>query len=124
MLDATVTRQTRLARGTRTERGANPAPAAIEEREFRHGLLLLAFFAENILAAILDAFALVGLRLAPAADFGSNMADLLFVDAADLNRRVVRGLDLDTFRHGEVDVVAVAELQLEVLALSLRAIAD
>src|SRR4029450_4991916 len=124
MLDATVTRQTRLARGTRTERGANPAPAAIEEREFRHGLLLLAFFAEDILAAILDALALVGLRLAPAADLGGNLAALLLVDAADLDRGVVRRLDIDAFRHGEIHIVAVAKLQLEIAALGLRTIAD
>ena len=34
-----------------------------------------------ILAAILDALALVGLGLAPAADFGGELADLLLVDA-------------------------------------------
>src|SRR4029450_4728037 len=124
MLDATVTRQTRLARGTRTERGTNPAPAAIEEREFRHGLLLLAFFAEDILAAILDALALVGLRLAPAADLGGNLADLLLVDAADLDRGVVGSLDVDAFRPGEIDIVAIAELQLQVPALGLRTLAD
>ena len=112
-----VNRQARLAAGTRAERGADAAPAAIEEGEFRHGLLLLAFFAEDILAAILDALALVGLRLAPAADLGGDLADLLLVDAADLDRGLVRSLDLDAFRHREVDVVAVAELQLQVLAL-------
>ena len=87
-----VDRQARLAGGTRAERGAHAAAAAIEEREFGHGLLLLAFFAEDILAAILDALALVGLRLAPAADFGGDLADLLPVDAADLDRGGVRRL--------------------------------
>src|SRR5438270_11489011 len=43
-------------------------------------LLLLAFFAEDILAAILDALALVRLGLAPAADLGRDLADLLLVD--------------------------------------------
>ena len=76
-----VNRQAGLARGARTKRGADTAPAAIEEREFRHGLLLLAFFAEDILAAILDALALIGLRLAPAADLGGELTDLLPVDA-------------------------------------------
>jgi hypothetical protein len=76
----------RLAGGASAKRAANAATAPFEEREFRHGLLLLAFFAEDILAAILDALALVGLRLAPAADLGGDLADLLPVDAADLDR--------------------------------------
>src|SRR5690606_22421495 len=46
------------------------------------------------------------------------------VDAADLDRGVVRGLHLDTFRHLVVDVVAEAELELELPALGLRTIAD
>ena len=37
---------------------------------------------------------------------------------------VVRSLDLDAFRHREIDVVAVAELQLQVLALGRGAVAD
>src|SRR6188472_1198830 len=100
-----MNRQARLARGARTKRRADTAPAAIEEREFRHGLLLLAFFAEDILTAVLDALALVGLRLAPAADLGGDLTNLLLVDAADLHRVRVRRLHLDTLRYGEVHVV-------------------
>src|SRR5690554_4344996 len=80
-------------------------------------LLLLPFLAEDVLAAILDALALVRLGLAPAADFGGELADGLLVDARDLDRGLVRGLHLEAFRHVEVDVVAVAELKLELLAL-------
>src|SRR5258708_31412093 len=53
-------------------------------------LLLLAFLAENILAAILDALALIRLGLAPAANLGGDLADLLLVMAADLDRKSTR----------------------------------
>src|SRR6187549_3485230 len=87
-------------------------------------LLLLPFLAEDVLATVLDALALVGLGLAPAADLGGDLADLLLVDSADLDRGVVRGLDLDALGHREVDVVAVAELELQIAALRVGAIAD
>src|SRR3954471_19094933 len=87
-------------------------------------LFLLAFFAEDILAAILDALALVRLGLAPAADLGGDLTDLLLVDAADLDRILVGSLDVDAFRHGIVHIVAVAELQAQIAALRLGAIAD
>ena len=77
-----------------------------------------------ILAAILDTLALVGLRLAPAANFGGNLTDLLTVDPADLDRRRVGSLHVDAVGNGVVDVVAIAELQLQVLALGRGAIAD
>src|SRR5690348_8220536 len=79
-------------------------------------LLLLAFFAEDVLAAILDALALVRLGLAPAADLGRDLADLLLVDAADLDRVLVGSLHVDAFGQLVVDVVAVAELKAQVLA--------
>src|SRR6185503_2957989 len=87
-------------------------------------LLLLAFFAEDILAAVLDALALVRLGLAPAADLGRDLADLLLVDAADLDRVGVGRLDFDPLGNREVDVVAIAQLQAQVLALGGGAIAD
>ena len=77
-----------------------------------------------IFAAVFDALALVRLGLAPAADFGGDLADLLLVDAADLDRVGVGRLDLDALGHGEIDVVAVAELQAQILALRGGAIAD
>src|SRR3546814_10892843 len=43
-------RQTGLVAATLAERRADALTAPIEEREFRHGLLLLAFLAENVLA--------------------------------------------------------------------------
>src|SRR3546814_12468830 len=73
---------------------------------------------------LFDALALIGFGLAPAADFRRDLADLLPVHAADLDRRVVRRLDLDAFGHRKVDIVAIAELQLQRLALRIGAIAD
>src|SRR5215470_8166575 len=47
--------------------------------------LLLAFLAVDILAAIADALALVGLGRARGADLGRHLTDLLLVDAGDLD---------------------------------------
>src|SRR3546814_5853650 len=56
--------------------------------------------------------------------FRRDLADLLLVDAADLDHRVVRRLDLDAFGHREIDIMAVTELQLQRLALRVGTIAD
>src|SRR3546814_298935 len=93
-------------------------------RESLAMLLLLPFLAEDVLATVLDALALVGLRLAPATDLGGELADRLLVDPADFDRGLVGSLHLEPFGHVEFDIVAVAELKLELLALRLRAIAD
>src|SRR3954453_2157102 len=119
-----VDRKPRLAGSTSAERRADAAAAAVEEGEFRHGLLLLAFFAEDVLTAILDALALVRLGLAPAADFRRDLADGLLVDPADLDRVLVRSLHVNTRGQLVVHVVAVAELKAQVLSLRLGAIAD
>src|SRR5690348_12159637 len=87
-------------------------------------LLLLPFLAEDVFAAVLDALTLVRLGLAPLADFGGELADRLLVDPGDMDRGLIGGLHLEAFGHVELDVVAVAELQLELLALRLRAVAD
>ena len=42
-----VDRQARPVAGTRAERGADALAPLVEEGEFRHGLLLLPFFAED-----------------------------------------------------------------------------
>src|ERR1700755_1441664 len=77
-------------------------------------LLLLPFLAEDILARVLDALALVRLRLAPATDLGGALADLLLVDAGDVHGRRIRRHDSDALRDREIHVVAVAELELQV----------
>src|SRR6187455_80765 len=86
---------------TRRRRRSNRESLAI--------LLLLPFLAEDVLAAVLDALALVGLGLAPAADLGGKLADGLLVDTRDLDRGLIRGLHLEACRHVEVDIMAVAE---------------
>src|SRR3546814_7435867 len=68
-------RKPRADRALALERSTNAATAPFKEREFRHGLLLLAFFAEDKLTAIFDALALVRLRLAPATDLSSDLPD-------------------------------------------------
>src|SRR5215207_990045 len=94
------------------------------KRESLAILLLLAFFAEDILAAVLDALALIGLRLAPLADLGGELTDALGVRARDNDRRRIGSRDAEIVRHRNVDVVAVAQLQAQILALHRGAIAD
>src|SRR6187549_2291427 len=65
-------------------------------------LLLLPFLAEDVLAAVANTLALVRLRLAPTTDLSSELANGLLVDAADLDRGLVRGLHLQALRHVEV----------------------
>src|SRR5258708_35570017 len=87
-------------------------------------LLLLAFLAPDRLGRVLDALALVGLGRTQAADLGRKLADLLAVSAGDLDLGRLQRLDLDAGRNGDLDVVAEAKLQLEVLGIGLGAIAD
>src|SRR5688572_21151027 len=89
-----------------------------------HPLLLLAFLAEDELAGIFHALALVGLRRTVAADLRGHLADLLLVDARNDDLGGLRRRHLDVVRDGVVDIVAVAERQAEILALCGRAIAD
>src|SRR5262249_5556634 len=86
--------------------------------------LLLAFLAEDVLAGILDALALVRLGLAEGPDLGGHVPDLLSVDAADDDLGRLRHHDRDALGDRIDDVMAVAELDLQVLALQRRAIAD
>src|SRR4051794_9777275 len=72
----TVDRQAGAAAGIAPDRRADALGALGEGVESRHGLFLLAFFAEDILAAILYALALLGLGLAPAAGLGGGPAAL------------------------------------------------
>src|SRR5689334_2165677 len=87
-------------------------------------LLLLAFLAEDLLAQIHHALALVGLRLAVAADFSRDLADPLLVRAGDQDRGRLLALDLDVRGDRKIDVVAIAQLQRQGFALHRGAIAD
>src|SRR3546814_12368675 len=62
-------RQARTPGSTLAERGTNALATFLESGKMCHGLLLLAFFAEDVLAAIFDALALIGFGLAPTAAF-------------------------------------------------------
>src|SRR5215469_9940685 len=87
-------------------------------------LLLLAFLTEDALVGIFDAFALVGLRRAVFADLGGDLADLLAVAAGDHDLDRLRRRNRDALRDRIDDVVAVAERELQVLALHRGAVAD
>src|SRR5690242_301161 len=87
-------------------------------------LLLLAFLTEDIFARILHALALVGLRRAEIANVGRNLPDLLLVRAGDHDLGRLRSRDRDAFRDRKDHVVAVAERELQVLALHGSAITD
>src|SRR6476661_491018 len=92
----------RLLRAVRTRRRRR------SNRESLAMLLLLPFLAEDVLALVLDALALVRLGLAPAADFGGKLAHGLLVDPTDDHRRLVRRLHLQAFGDRQIDIVAVA----------------
>src|SRR5262245_1216197 len=89
--------------------------------------LLLAFLAEDVLALIAHALALVGLGGARGADFGCELADLLLVDARHGHQLLLGPTHnhLHARRHLVQHVVAEAHLQLQcVLALHRRTEAD
>src|ERR1700749_2829632 len=87
-------------------------------------LLLLAFLAEDELTSVLHALALVGLGLAEPANFGRDLADLLFVDPGHHHFGGLGRGNRDAFGNRVDHVVAVAERDLQVLALHRSAIAD
>src|SRR6185436_12385703 len=76
------------------------------------------------LTRIAHALALVGLRLARGADLGGVVADELLVDAD--NRELDRCLDLEADALGRVDLdrVAVAQVELQLVTDQLSAVAD
>src|SRR6185312_5189713 len=86
-------------------------------------LFLLAFLAADVLVAVLDALALIGLGLAEGADHRRRLPDPLPVGAGNGDRGRLLAGDLDVARDREDDVVAVAQLQHQVLALDRGAIA-
>src|SRR5262249_49972932 len=74
------------ARRTLRRTFAVPRPPQGSISDGRHRALpsfLLAFFAEDVFARVLDALAFIGFGLAESADFGGDVADLLLVDAGD-----------------------------------------
>src|SRR5690606_30957743 len=87
-------------------------------------LLLLAFLADNPLAGILHALALVGFRAAILADLGGDLANDLLVDAGHDDFGRLRHSDRDAFGRLIDDIMAEAKRELQVLALHRRTVAD
>src|SRR3954451_16899422 len=78
----------------------------------------------HVLALVADALALVGLRRALLADVRGGLADELLGDPPHDDARRLGHLELDAVRRLDRDRVRVAERELEVAALELRAVAD
>src|SRR5260370_40352770 len=80
-------------------------------------LLLLAFLAADSLGLVFDALALIGLRLAIAADDGGRLADALAVRADDGDRGRLTARVLDAIGERVVALRAVADLPVGLIAL-------
>src|SRR5262249_25000502 len=87
-------------------------------------LFLLAFFAEDALAGIFDALALVRLRGPVLANLGCDLADLMPVATGDDNLNRSRRGDRDPLRDRVHDVVAIAERKMQIFALHRGTITD
>src|SRR5712671_4812353 len=118
--------RTEARRGLDRHADARLAPRGLllELGHDRLPLLLLAFLAEDVFACVFDALALVGLGPAETADLGRDLADLLTVDPGDDDLGRLRRRDRDAGRDRIDHVMAVAERDLQILALHRRAIAD
>src|SRR4029079_3356894 len=84
----------------------------------------LACLAADLLAGVPDALALVRLGLAGRADLRRHLADELLVDAHDREAGGVLELEADAGRRVDLDRVAVAEREDELVARLLRAVPD
>src|SRR5690554_1432850 len=120
--------ETGTTEGTSLERLADTSLAAFRtfctDSHCRRSLLLLAFFAEDVLASIANALALVGLWLAPCADLGRNLTHGLLVNSTDDDFRRRGDSDRDSL-GGLVDhFMAETKQQLDILALHGSAITN
>src|ERR1035437_1691491 len=84
----------------------------------------LAGLAADDLAEIVDALALVRLGLSGSSDLGGNLADQLLVDPGHREVGRVFEFEADAVRRHDLDRVAVAEVQLQLVADLRGAIAD
>src|SRR5687767_11731313 len=89
----------------------------------RSGAGRLAGLASDALAFVLDALALVRLGRALLADVRRHLADENLVDAGDEHLGRALGREGDALGRGELDGVRVAELQDELLAVHVGAVA-
>src|SRR5689334_4755456 len=83
----------------------------------------LSDLADDVLAGVANALALVRLGRAPLADLGGDLADLLLARAADDDLRRLRHLERDPLGRLHRDGMAEAELHLEIGAPKRCAIA-
>mmetsp|Transcript_10717 Transcript_10717/g.27805 ORF Transcript_10717/g.27805 Transcript_10717/m.27805 type:complete len:253 (-) Transcript_10717:2664-3422(-) len=100
------------------------ARRSILSRELFMGLLLLAFLAADIFALITDTLAFVWLRRTEFAEFGSNLANRLFVCTRDDDLGWLRRFQLDAVRSLEDHIVREAECELEIGTLHLGTITN
>src|SRR5262249_4164126 len=75
-------------------------------------------------ARIADAFLLVRIRLAEAADVGGHLADQLPIHPGHRDVRLLVDRDVESLRDVEHDRMRVAEREDDLLALQLGAVAD
>src|SRR5580704_8517831 len=87
-------------------------------------LLLFAFLPANSLGRVSDAFALVGFGWPIGANVGRDLTDALTVRSADGDSGRPLASDPDVTRDRERDIVTIAKLEIESVALNLRAITD
>src|SRR6516164_4570241 len=80
-------------------------------------LLLLAFLAEDEFTCVFHALALVGLGLAEPANFRSDLTDFLFINPGHHDFGGLGSSNRDAFGNRVDDVMAVAERDLQILAL-------
>src|SRR5690606_18190582 len=91
------------------------------------GLLLalgLALFADDALALVANALALVGLRRAEATDVGGDRAEQRLVGRAQVQLAVLVDLGLDAVGQRIADRVREAEREVDAAALDGRAVTD
>src|SRR5262245_49549749 len=82
-------------------------------------LLLLGFLDDNRFVVITHALALVRFRRTVRTNFGSHLANHLFVDALDDDLGLARSFDLDAGRHVMHHGVREAKGQVQLVALGL-----
>src|SRR3972149_9417360 len=92
--------------------------------ELSMALLLLAFLADDRFLDVLDALALVGRRWAVRPDLGRDLADRLFVGAADQDARRLLALDRNSLRNPIVNLVTETKLKVQFVASQCGATAD
>src|SRR6478672_6384591 len=89
-----------------------------------YALRLLGFLADDVLAGVLHALALVGLRRTERADLRGDFADALLVGTRDQDLGLRRRRDGDAFRSLEQHRVRETEREAQVLALHGGTVTD